>query len=239
MTDTQQQAGIRNRIYLGGKFFTRDPVPVQVTIQRYEAKTRVSNLSLRLDRPQTTAGLPNVRNRHEFLLPWVTMVESPLLEHLDSLAAVGQPFDLGLWKQVTDIWDGDGSTTTFLMQRRQILPAVTPPVEWEDYPTQVFVLDRPYGDPDASVTTLTVVPKTSGDIFTGDPSTGEAWVESDGHSVGGLYVSTIRLADAPPDEYDCLVAIYLPLYKVVIDQEVPRNYSANLIEPRGFKLLEA
>ncbi|MDQ5870843.1 MAG: hypothetical protein M3547_01370 [Acidobacteriota bacterium] len=239
MSEEQQQPGIRNRIYLGGRLFLRGPSPIELTPERYESHVRVSNLGLRIDRPQTTAGLPNIRNRHRYLLPWDTIEEASLLEHLDSLAAMGQPCDLGIWKHTTDMWDGDSVTTDFLLQRRQLLPSVTPPTAWPDYPTRVLVTDKPYDDPTATVTPQTVVPKTFATIDTGTPAAGEAWIESDGRRIGGLFVSKMRLGTAPPNVRNCLRAIYLPFYKVAIAEERARVYTAGMIEPRAYLFSEA
>jgi len=239
MSIEQQQGAIRNRLYIGGRKFFVDPAPIELTPQRYESQVRVSNLGLRIDRPQTTSGLPNIRNRHGFLFPWETLLKEDLLEHLDLLAAKGQPFDLCLWKQVTDMWDGDGATMAFYLQRRQRPATVEATPEFPDYPTRVVVSDLPFGDPTASLTPLDVIPKTFATIDTGTPGADEAWIETDGRRIGGLFVSKMRLGTAPSDVRDCLWAIYLPLYKVVIAEERPRVYSAGMIEPRAYRLLEA
>lgn len=236
--DVRQQGGIRNRMWIAGRFVERDPVPIQVTPKRFDAKVRTSNLGMRIDRPFTMAGMPNIRNRREFVLPWSDLREPGLLEHLDTLAAIGQPFGLGLWKQDYDVFDGDGANKTFYLQRRQLLPAVTPPTSFPDYPTRVTVYDRSYLEDGATPTSLTVVAKTSSDIDTGDPGAGEAWIEGDGHQVGNLWVSKMRLETAPPDAHDCVVVAYLPLYQVVIDTDQPRSYGIAGQEPRSIRMVE-
>lgn len=238
MTDIQQSSAIRTRIWLGGKYTTRDPLPVQISPKRFEVKTVTSNLGLRVDRPFVFAGFPNVRNRREFTLPWADLREPPMLEHLDVLANIGQPFGLGLWKQEYDIFDGDATNKTFFLQRRQLLPVVTPSPTFPDYPTRVIVYDRSYLDPAAVATEQTVVQKTNATIDTGNPPAGTAWVESDGRQIGNLWVSEIRLGTAPPAASDCVVAAYLPLYTVVVDQEAPRSYAQALVEPRSLRLVE-
>lgn len=238
MSILQQHSAIRCRIWIGGMTSTRDPMPVQITPKRFETKTRTSNLATRVDRCFTMEGMPNVRNRREFALPWADLREEGLLEHLDILAAIGQPFGLGLWKQETDVFDGDGVATTFYLQRRLLIPGVVPQTSYPDFPTRVIVYDKPYIDPTKTATELTVVDKTAATIDTGTPGAGEAWVETDGRQFGNLWASKMRLGTAPPDEHDCLVAIYLPLYEVVIDAEQPRSYAQALVEPRSIRFIE-
>lgn len=238
MSTVQQRPAIRNLIWLGGKNTARDPVPVQITPKRFETKTRTSNLAMRVDRCFTMTGMPNVRNRREFTLPWADVREPELIEHLDVLAAAGQPFGLGIWKQETDVFDGDGENTTFFLQRRQLLAVVMPSTPYPDYPTRVIRCDKSYLDPTHAETELTVVDKTAATIDTGDPGAGEAWIETDGHQIGNLWVSKMRLGTAPPDAHDCLVAIYLPLYEVVIEAEQPRQYAIALVEQRSLRLVE-
>jgi hypothetical protein len=238
MPDVLQQPAIRNRVWLGDRFLSRDPVPIQITPRRFEAKTRTSNLAMRVDRPYLGAGLPNLRNRHDITLPWSTVQESGMLEHLDVLISKGQPFDLGLWKHVYDVFDGDGTTTAFYLQRRQLRANVTPPFDPPDYPTRVTAYDAPYGTVGASATEYTVVAKTSSNIDTGTPGTNEAWIESDGRTAGNLRITKIRLTPAPPDVSDSLVVAYMPLYSVVVDEESPRSYALAMVEPRAFRLIE-
>jgi hypothetical protein len=238
MTEFQQQAAIRTKIWLGKNFITRSPLPVQVTPKRFETKTRTQNLGTRIDRVFTTAGMPNIRNRREFVLPWETIIEPEILEHLDILTAIGQPFGFGLWKHETDVFDGDGVSTTFYLQRRQLLPSVVPQTEFPDYPTRIIVYDLPYTDPAAVATPVTVIQTPSVDMDTGGPSAGEAWVENEGSQIGNLWVTRVRLGTPPPAAFDCLVAIYLPFYEVVVDAEAPRSYAQALREPRTIRLWE-
>jgi hypothetical protein len=141
------------------------------------------------------------------------------------------------------MWDGDGVTKTFLLQRRQLLPNVEaaglPATMEDDYPSVVLVYDVPFGTAGAAdPTELTVVRKTTANINSGDPSAGEAWIEDEGHKIGNLWVSTMRLEAAAPDLHDILRVRYLPLYQMVIDKESQRRYDAGMIEPRGLSLRE-
>lgn len=234
----KQDPSIRTRLWMGGRFFVRDPNTFQVTPRRFEQVTRVSNLAMRIDRPYVPAGaaMPNVRTRAEFNFVWSTINEDSLLDHLDSLIAKGQPFELAMWKQVYDIFDGDGSTTSFLLQRRLALPSVTPPTEFPDYPTVVKYLDKPYGDPTAVETEYAVVYKTTAEMA-GTPGAGAAWIENTGHRVNNLWVSSMKANPAPPAVADSLVAIYLPLHEVVPD-EGQRAYTQGIVEPRTLRLVE-
>lgn len=241
-TDFQEHNALRNRIYVGGKVFSRDPVPVTVSIERFEAKTRTANLSLRVDRAFILTGQPNILDRHEILLPWRDLRESDMLEHIGLLAAVGQPFDVGVFKQMYDVFDGDEVTTDFFLQRRimlsqpQVLPFV--PVIFPDWPIRILRFNIPMLDPAAVSTELAITYKLSVDMDTGTPGPDEVFVEQDGHQLGDLWLTRIRLGSAPCADHDVLVAIYLPLYRMVVDQDLPRSYGEALVEPRGLKLVE-
>jgi hypothetical protein len=240
MTELRQTAGITTRVWIGGKFASRDPVPLQISSKRFEKKTQTSNLASRIDRAFTMAGMPNIRNRREFVLPYANIHEPGLLEHLDILTAIGQPFGLGLWKQEYDVFDGNASSLTFYLQRRQLLPNVTPPTTLDNYPTRIIVYDKSYLDPTATPTELTVTQKTAAEMAAGSPGTGVAWIDKAGEQIGNLWIDkfTLHSDNTPPAVSDCLVAIYLPLYEVTIDQEAPRSYAQSLQEPRGLKLSE-
>jgi hypothetical protein len=233
-----QTAALKSRLWLGGQVAPRDPVPVQITSKRLEARAQTSNGAMRIDRMFTLAGMPNVRNRREFTLPWPDLRESSLLQHLDILAGIGQPFGFGLWKLEYDVFDGDGSNKTFYLQRRQILTFADPSTALPEYGTRLISYSGSYLDPASTATELTVVSKTSGDIAAGDPASGEAWVEDTGHQVGNLWVSTVRLGDAAPAASDCLVAAYVPMYEVLIDTDGPLSFAQALVTPRSLKLVE-
>jgi hypothetical protein len=236
MADNQEANAIRTRLYIGGDYINRDPVPVQVSITRFEKKNRMSNGSMRVDRMFTAPGFPNIRNRQEIVLPWPDLREPDLLERLGILCNMGQPFTLGLWKRFYDVFDGDGVNTTFFLQRRQLLPVVTPDPTFPDYPTRVVRYSASY--PGGTPTELAVVQKDTGDINTGTPAANEAWVEEQGHMNGALWCSTVRLGTPPPAGPDVLVAMYLPLYEVVVDVEAQRNYAPKLVEPKIVKFSE-
>lgn len=238
MSYNYQEPAIRNPIWLGGRVFERGPSTLQMTAHRFEQATRVSNLGLRMDRPYIPAGaaMPNVRTRVEFNFQWPTLQEDALLDHLDSLIAKGQPFELAIWKHVYDVFDGDGTTTSFLLQRRLALPTVTPATVFADYPTVVKHIDAPYGTVGATETLYTVVYKTTAEM-TGSPASGEAWIETTGHRINNLWVSSMKVNPAPADGADTLVAAYLPLYEVVPD-EGQRAYTQGVVEPRTVRLQE-
>jgi hypothetical protein len=183
--------------------------------------------------------MPNIRIRKEFNFGWPTIDQDSLLDHLDSLLAKGQPIDLAIWKQEYDIFDGDGTTTTFLIQRRLVLPTVTPPTEFPSYPTVVKRCSQIYGtyeDPTGIETLYTVIYKTTAQM-TGTPASGEAWIEDTGHRINGLRVSTLKVNPAPANVSDALVVIYLPLYQAT-PAEAQRSYPHGLGEPRTVRLVE-
>jgi hypothetical protein len=241
MTEKRQQNAIRNRFFIGGKAFERDPLPV-LSVKRSEAKNITSSLALHVDRLYIAPGLPNILQRHEFSLDWKDLRQPGLLEHLDRLASIGQPFDVAVWKQVYDVFDSDGSNKTFYLQRRQAvshnLPGGVPQVAFADYATRVTVMSAPYGTVGATESDLTVVSKTTSNIDSGSPSSGEAWIDEDGQMLGGRFICKMRLNAAPSTGHDMLIATYLPLYKMVIDQENPRQYGEKLVEPRGYRFVE-
>ncbi len=237
MTDIEQQSGIRTRIWIGGWFFVRDPLPT-ITRQRLEKKTPTANGTVRVDRQFSATGLPNVQELFQFGLTWADLREPGLLERLDTYQAIGQPFFIGLWKHFYCVYDGDGQTNEFLLPRLPLRWMVDPPTDYPDYPTRVTIYDKALTDPTAVATELTVVKKTNADIFGGSPSAGEAWIESDGHLVNNAMYCTMRLQPYPPDAHDVLRVAYMPAFRVVIDAEDPRAYGAALNEPRGIKLIE-
>lgn len=239
--EIQQHNGIRFRVWLGGKVITRDPVPIQITPKRFEAKTRTSNLGMRIDRCFSMGGMPNVRNRREFNLPWSTLNEPALLEHIDILANIGQPFPLGLWKQEYDIFDGDGSNQTFFLQRRMLLCApggMIPPNVWPDFETRVTVYDKSYLDGTSVGVEVTPTIVDQADIDTGDPYPDEVWISKQGQQIGNLWVTKVRFGTAPVEATDNVIITYLPLYEVIVDSEPPRSYGQSLVEPRTLKLVE-
>jgi hypothetical protein len=239
----QQHNAIRNRIYIAGRTFERDPVPITLTPRRYESKIRTSNLGLRVDRPFIFAGFPNVPMSYEAMLPYPNVGDSPLLEFLGLITSMGQPFDFAVWKQHYDVFDADGANKTFYLQMRQAvafnLPAGTPATVFPDYATRIDVYSTPLGSvPEPTPTPLSVVHKDSTNINTGNPASGEAWVEDDGHMVGNRWVSTVRLGDAPAAGQDLIVASYIPLPKMIVDAESPRTYPTKLVETRAVKLVQ-
>ncbi len=237
MTDIRQQSGIRNRIWIGGWFSIRDPLPT-ITRKRLEKKTTTANGTVRVDRQFTLTGLPNVQELFQFGLTWADLRESGLLERIDTYQAVGQPFYIGVWKHFYAVYDGDGSTTRFLLPRLPLRWMIDPPTDYPDYPTRVTRYDKALTDPTATATELTVVKKTHSDIEAGGPASGEAWIESDGHLSSGATYCTMRLEAAPADAHDVLRVAYMPAFRVIIDAEDPRAYGAALNEPRGIKLVE-
>jgi len=237
MTEIRQQAGIRTRIWIGGWFSVRDPLPT-VSRRRLEKKTTLDNATVRIDRKVGAIGLPNVLELFQFGLTWADLREPGLLERIDTYQAIGQPFYVGLWKHFYCVYDGDGSTTDFLLPRLPLLSIATPVVPYPDYPTRVTTYDKALTDATATPTELTVVEKTNSNIATGSPSSGEAWIESDGHAVSGAVYCTMRLGTAPANAHDVLRVAYMPAFRVVIDTEDPRAYGVALNEPRGVKLIE-
>lgn len=232
----EQEPGIRTSLWIGNRHVFRGPAPLGITPRRFEERTRTSNLGLRVDRPDLGAGLPNIRSRHDLGMPWRTVQEPEIIQHLDILTSTGQPFDICVWKHVYDVFDGDASTKTFYLQRRQI-PDSLYQTAIPSYPTRAIFYDKPYADSTATATEKTVLQKTTGEM-SGTPASGQVWIEKTGHRTGGLWLSTVKCAEAPADAYDAFVIAYMPLYSMVIEQEQPRSYSDGVVEPRGWQLQE-
>jgi hypothetical protein len=248
---TSQSGGIRNRIWLGGKFVGRDPIPVGITPRKMEATTITSNTALRIDRPYVFAGYPNIRNRHDIMLPWNTITESDIIEHLDKCAAMGGAVDLCVWKQVTDMFSAeapdpsivtpygaptDAGQTRFYLQRRQAVEFVTPPTFYDEYTTRMFYNANGFGYPtgDQEIT----ITQVNGQPAAGITGALEATMSKQGELYGNIIRTPFVLSFLPPyGVADTIWVIYVPLYKVVISEQA-RSYGQNLQEPRKFNILE-
>jgi len=242
---SQQHAGIRARLWFGGKFITRDPVPIQWEPKRFETKTRTSNLGSRIDRCFTLGPnggqLPNIRNRRSFTLPWSDLREPGMLEHVDILANIGQPFPLGLWKQEYDVFDGDGQNQTFFLQRRLLLCApggALPPITYGDFCTRVLVYSKSYLDSTAVLTEYEPTMVAQEEIDTGDPEPDVVWMSKEGQQFGNLWLTKVRFGTPPPNAFDNVVVVYLPLYEVTVDAEQARSFLQSMVEPRIFRVSE-
>lgn len=241
---TEQLRGIRNPLVLGGKILgRRDPIPIGSVPTRYSAISRTAGASGRIDRLFLREGQPNNLIGYEFSLPWRLISEPGLLSHLDSLEACGQIVDFVLWKQDYQIFDGDGTTQTFWLRRRQAMQAVTPRATFEDYATVAFSYDKPYWDPAATETALAVTQKSNATIDAGSPSAGEIWIEQEGElptsgDGTGLWWTKIRTGDVLPHVHDCFRVVFIPIYAVAVATVTERSYAEALAEGRGFKLTE-
>jgi len=240
------ESGIKNPVYIGGVSFDRGPNPVVLNVIRAEAKNRNVALGLAVDRLLVGTGYPNVMNTHEITNVWPDIREAKLLDQLGVLTAMGQPFDVCIWKLTRDVFSGDGVTKDFFIQRRALSPTVNvptgiPSTSFPDYDTTVELWSGPLGQiPAPTLTTsFTVVHKTNATIDSSDPASGEAWIEDDGRDVGGgHYIAKVRLGAAPPDADDVLKITYVPLYRMTIDQQAQQSFGPKLVEPRGIKLVE-
>lgn len=238
----QEQPGLRNRLWIAGRSVSRDAVPVRFVPKRFELKTRTSNLGLRVDRPFVVTGMPNVVTRLELEISWKDLREPDLLEHLTSLANVGQAFDVIVFKQEADFFDGDGVSTTFLMQRRAVPAAFYASYSaitvMPDYALKATRFSAQYGLVGTTGTDLTTVPKTEATINTGSPGAGDIWIATDGHALGNLIVCTVRVGTAPPSGHDVLRISYIPLMRMFVDADQGRNFQEALQMGRQFKLTE-
>jgi len=238
--------GLTTKIWIQGRTFTRDP-QIEVIPKRMEFQTQTSSMGRRVDRLFVKPGWANILERHEIVMNWPNIHELSLLQHLNTLAAMGRPFHLTIWKQVFEAFDGDGVRTDFFLQRRLALGYAAPPVTYPQFPTRVAVYDQPFtnaespfaGEPKpTAVAVPIIVHKTAANILSGTPAAGVVWLEDDGHVEGDRWLTRVRFGTPPPAIADSVVIFYLPLYRGVIDQVNPRSYREALAEPRGFKFAE-
>lgn len=246
MSAVLETSGINNLIWVAGQFLSRDPLPIQLTAQRFETKTRMSNAGLQVDRLMVDEGWPNVMTRLALSLPWPNVVEPSLLNHLTSLSSMGQPFDVVVWKQEDDFFDGDGTTKTFYLQRRVVGPvfyslvgsAVT---DYGDYPLRATRFSASFGTAGVTETTVTgvkVIYKTAATIDTGNPAADEVWIEEDGHAQGNLLLTKTRWGTAPADGNDTARITYIPLMRMLVDSDSGRTFEAARTMSRAFRLIE-
>lgn len=242
---TDQQPSVRNNPWIAGLLAKRGVNPLALNDKRYENKQVLSNFAEQIDRPYIGAGYPNLLTQVAAVLSWGDLRESGLLEHVSTLLAIGQPFDVCLFKQVYEVYDGDGTTKEFVMRRRPADPVLNPGgtaitgVVWHaDYIPRVTRYSAPYGTVGASATEYTVSFFTSAHIDDADPSSGEAWIESDGHASGKLTVARLRLGTAPGAGSDRLVVRYVPLLRMAPDGDHAKSYQEKLVEAHTLKLLE-
>lgn len=241
-------SGIRHKIYLAGRMLIRDPSPVQLAPARWESRTRLSNMGMRVDRGFIASGYPNILDKVSVMVPYSNVAESTLLEHLTTVASIGQPFDLCTFKQHKDVFDCDGTRTLFFLQRRVAAPVieVIEPGFGAEYAnagvtTRIEIFASPYGTAGVTPTTpYTVVYKTEAQIAAGTPASGEAWISSDGFSIGGTLskAASMELNPAPAAGTDCLIVTYVPLYRMTIESDAGRTFSEALTEARSLRLTE-
>jgi hypothetical protein len=246
-TDT---SGIRHKVYMAGRLLERDPAPIQLAPKRWEGKVRLSNNASHIDRGYIEPFFPNILDKVDIMLPYSHVAETALLEHLSTVLAIGQPFDVCTFKQHKDVFDGDGSQKVFYLQRLPAMPmmeAFEPGIgaayAIDGFSTRVELFSAAYGSSASAVTpstTLTVTYKTETEIAGGTPGAGVAWVSSDGFSVEGSLMrgATIKLGTAPANAHDSLIVTYIPLYRMAVESDSGRTFNQALQEARNIKLSE-
>lgn len=245
MSSIQETSDLRNKVWAAGVSFGRSPMPILISPRRFENKTRTSNLGLRVDRCFIAAGYPNVLNKIDINLTYSDVREPGLIEHLSSLANVGQPVDVALFKQEQDFFDGDGIATTFYLQRRVIGPAFfaanTQVQVYDDYALRVTLYSGQFGTVGVTPTEIGsdhIIYKNSSTIDTGDPAVGYVWIEEGGHPVGDRLDTKVRFNTATVDAHDSLRITYLPLMRMLVDSDSGRTFQQNLQMGRSFKFTE-
>lgn len=243
MSSVIEDSILKNRVWVAGVPLARDPVPVVIIPKRFESKQRLSNGAMQTDRLFVLVGMPNIFNRIEMNVAWKDVREQNTLEHLTSLANMGQAFDVALYKQEADFFDGDGVSTRFLIQRRVVgdaFFAANPLIEnWPDFALKATRYSAPFGLVGSTGTDFTTVTyKTTTSIEVSAPAAGEIWVEDGGHLYGNLLISTVRVGTAPAAGNDTFRIIYIPLMRMLIDSDSGRSFQEKLAMSRAFKFVE-
>ncbi len=228
------------------------PLPLTISPQRFEAKQRTSNLTMRVYRCFVAEGYPNVLTKINLSVQWKLVHPETTRDHLTAVANMGQPCEVALFKQETDFFDGDGTTQDFTLQRLVLGPtwktaalAAIPGafLDRPEYALRVTMYDVPFGTLGATETVITganVVYKTSSNIDTSDPSSGEVWIEEDGHDSDdlGTRVTKIRFGDVPAEGHDTVRVTYIPLMRMILDSDAGRSFETPNQMGRSFRFTE-
>lgn len=241
-------SNLPNRLWVAGVSLQRDPVPVAILPRRFESKARTSNLGMQMDRCAIAEGYPNILNKIDVAVTYRNVgMEGDTENHLNSLANVGQPFDVALFKQESDFFDGDGAATDFTVQRRVVGPtflAANPDVTvFEFFQLRATRFSAQFGTSGVTETTITdpskIKYKTAATIISdGDPNSDEIWIEEEGHAYGNRLDTKIRMGTAPADGHDTLRISYIPLMKMFIASDSGRTFQQKLEMGRAFMFTE-
>lgn len=249
MTDieTQQHSGIRARQRIGWLDFGRFAAPVTLSPKRFEAQDEASDATLIVQRPFQGEGFPNIRQKDSIGFKWSDIREPVSLESLGMMSKMMSPVNVCVWKHDYEIWNGDGSRTTFYFRRRDAISSgLTPlPTSTADFPPRLLLLSQPLNQGLAITTEYSVangnlVYQDTATINGGDPSAGQAWIEAGGHAYKDAFATTVKIGDVPPDATDILALAYIPLYYVVIAAVDARSFAAGNGEqqPEGRTFVE-
>jgi hypothetical protein len=232
----KELSSIRTEIFLAGRALGRFPKTV-MTPRHQESVTECSAGGLRKDILAAYDLLPDTPEKFDLSLTWEDLREEqlPLLSVMSKFPG---PLEIAVFHPIPLIWSGDGTTKDFLLPRRPAKPTVTPEDDDPTYDTSVFLYDRPVSDPAAAETAIVPEEKTNATIFASNPASGHAFIETDGHQVGGQVYSWLRLGDAPADGIGTLVVGHCPLLRVFRTAEDPRQWAEKLKEPKGLHFSE-
>lgn len=210
MTATAQDPGIRQRLYLAGFSMLRPAATVAETPQRAETAERMADSFTVVDRPY----LP-ITNPPDTVVKYTWQLAFPRVGDTDYRAfaraeALPGFFDFCLWKPISEIFSGDGSSVAFSLLRRNALTQVSPlpPNAATIYAIKVYVAG-------SIVTTPTF----------GSPD-----------SRTGVTLATF--ASAPAAGSSNIEIHYVPLYYVWVDL-ISRDFPTGHRETRAMTLVEA
>lgn len=247
MSSVLENSSLDNHIWVAGMKIGRGPARVDLRPQRAEATTVTSNLGKRRDRVFIDDGYPNVPNKIDLSLTWPDVREDVILEHLTSLSNIGQPFDVAVFKQESDFFDGDGLNKVFYLQRRVVGPTFysdNPETElFPNYQIRPTSFAAQFGTSGATPTTITnpakLIYKTAATIDgPGSPAADEIWIEEDGHAKGDRLDTKIIIGTAPADGHDTFRVTYIPLMRMLISSDSGRAFETKLRMARSFVFTE-
>jgi hypothetical protein len=207
MTATAQDPGLRQTIYLAGVSLMRSAETVQEIPQRAQTTERMADTFTVIDRPYLFPGAPDAVTKYTWQLSFPRVGETDYRAFARAEASPGF-IDFCLWKPLSEIFSGDGSTVTFQLLRRNAL-------------TQCAVLP-------VNAATIYAVKTYIGGTVVANPTFG---------SPDSRGVTPITFGSAPAAGSSNIEVHYVPLYYTYIDS-LSREFPVDHRETRKLTLIE-
>lgn len=161
-------------ISVGPDTFTEKP-PMEV-----RQDERMLDGSLTTDRGYCFTGQPDVIQKYSFSAKWPRLTSADY-RVFQQIRARAQPFDVCIWKPISELFSGDGSSTIFYLQRREAISVVSSGLRPTGYATKYATLVLVGGVPKTVTTDYTIgsadslgrTPVT----FTSAPTAGDGNIE--------------------------------------------------------------